>query len=196
MNVKTLSLLTVMLSFLAGAFVAVLDPTRIDWSWMIPILLVGAAGLVMFRRAKHREVRAGDRITGGMETLARCLDNLERELQDLTSKKDALPVYEARFEIDRRLRHDLNAFAEARETMIHVFGMREYANVMSAFAAGERYVNRVWSASTDGYEDEVKNYLERAYRQFMEAQRLFQRLSSGDAAVQNNAPDSSVAGRA
>ena len=39
--------------------------------------------------------------------------------------------------------------------MIHVFGMQNYADVMSNFAAGERYINRVWSASTDGYVDEV-----------------------------------------
>ena len=52
--------------------------------------------------------------------------------------------------------------------MIHVFGMQNYADVMSNFAAGERYINRVWSASTDGYEDEVRAYLVRALDQFRE----------------------------
>jgi len=45
--------------------------------------------------------------------------------------------------------------------------------VMSAFAAGERYINRVWSASTDGYVEEVRSYLERATQQFREARSLF-----------------------
>jgi hypothetical protein len=48
--------------------------------------------------------------------------------------------------------------------------------VMSAFAAGERYINRVWSASTDGYIDEVRSYLERATQQFGEARSLFEEL--------------------
>jgi hypothetical protein len=40
---------------------------------------------------------------------------------------------------------------------------------MSHFAAGERYLNRVWSASADGYIDEVNTYLDKAQEQFVEA---------------------------
>jgi len=60
--------------------------------------------------------------------------------------------------------------------MKHVFGLQSYADVMSAFAAGERYINRVWSASTVGYVDEVRSYLERATQQFREARSLFDNL--------------------
>jgi hypothetical protein len=54
--------------------------------------------------------------------------------------------------------------------------LQNYADVMSAFAAGERYINRVWSASTDGYVDEVRSYLERATQQFRDAGSLFARF--------------------
>jgi hypothetical protein len=60
--------------------------------------------------------------------------------------------------------------------MKHIFGLQGYADVMSAFAAGERYINRVWSASTDGYVDEVHSYLERATQQIREARVLFAKL--------------------
>jgi hypothetical protein len=40
---------------------------------------------------------------------------------------------------------------------------------MSHFAAGERYLNRVWSASADGYVDEVNAYMVKAEEQFSEA---------------------------
>ena len=66
--------------------------------------------------------------------------------------------------------------------MIHVFGIQNYADVMSNFAAGERYINRVWSASTDGYVDEVREYLERAHRQFIEGYRHFTELMDGHSA--------------
>jgi len=56
--------------------------------------------------------------------------------------------------------------------------MQNYADVMSNFAAGERYINRVWSASTDGYVDEVRSYLERARAQFSEAQQHFDELAA------------------
>jgi hypothetical protein len=65
--------------------------------------------------------------------------------------------------------------------MIHVFGMQNYADVMSNFAAGERYINRVWSASTDGYVDEVNMYIDRALEQFREAHVHFHELRDAHA---------------
>jgi hypothetical protein len=178
MSIKSISMILVMAAFLAGAFVSVLDPDTVDWNWMVPILLVGAVGLWQLRKANHGEANASHRLTGNMETLGVSLANIHRNLEALCARKTELPVYEARFEIDRLFREDLNDFAEARETMIHVFGMQKYADVMSAFAAGERYINRVWSASTDGYEEEVHLYLDKARSQFDEASGLFRQLQS------------------
>lgn len=42
---------------------------------------------------------------------------------------------------------------------------------MSEFAAGERYINRVWSTSADGYDEEGEIYLQRAAQQFEDAKR-------------------------
>ncbi|NIP19182.1 MAG: hypothetical protein GWM87_14225 [Xanthomonadales bacterium] len=145
---------------------------------MVPILLAGSVGLRQFRKAHHSEASASHRLSGNMDTLARSLSGIASNLEEICARGSELPVYEARFEIDRLFRADLNDFAEARETMVHVFGMQNYAEVMSAFAAGERYINRVWSASTDGYEAEVRTYLEKARRQFGEAHELFGRLQS------------------
>lgn len=41
---------------------------------------------------------------------------------------------------------------------------------MSGFATGERYINRVWSASADGYDQEAATYLARAAAQFADTQ--------------------------
>ena len=178
MNIKQVSLLMIMAAFLAGAFIAVLDPVSVNWSWMGVDLLIGFIGLVLYRRAHHSEARAGHRVSGNMQILGNSLANVQVNLNEMCARKYELPVYDARFEIDRLFREDLNNFANARETMIHVFGMQNYADVMSAFAAGERYINRVWSASTDGYQDEVHQYLEKARVQFAEANGLFKKLHS------------------
>jgi hypothetical protein len=178
MNLKHLYLAMVMVAFLAGAFIAVLDPETVNWTRMGGVLALGAVGLILYRQAHHSEASAGARLSGNMQLLADSLNNVYQNLNELCDREEALPVYEARFEIDRLFREDLNNFAEARETMVHVFGMQKYADVMSAFAAGERYINRVWSASTDGYEDEVRLYLEKARRQFDEANDLFRQLQS------------------
>jgi hypothetical protein len=174
---KSLAMLLIILSFLAGAFLASLDPRTMNWTLMVPALAVGVLGLWLHRKAEHGEIRAGGRLAGNIRSLGESLDNIHRNLEAVCARGDDLPVYEARFEIDRLFREDLNRFADARESMIHVFGMQNYADVMSNFAAGERYINRVWSASTDGYVDEVRTYLERARRQFDEAREHFQELA-------------------
>ena len=176
MNIKTLSLLTIMASFLAGAFISVLDPRLVNWSWFLPVLIVGIIALFVYRKAHHGEEKSSHRLSGNLQILDTSLENILGNLKTINANSHTLPVYEARFEIDRLLREDLNNFANARESMKHIFGLQNYADVMSAFAAGERYINRVWSASTDGYIDEVRSYLERATQQFGEARSLFEEL--------------------
>ena len=52
---------------------------------------------------------------------------------------------------------------------------------MSNFAAGERYINRVWSASADGYDHEARTYLEKAANQFQDAQQQLIEAAKGAA---------------
>jgi hypothetical protein len=176
---KALALVLIAFSFLAGAFLSVLDPRAVEWLALAPVLAVGVVGLALYRKAHRGETRASGRLADDMEILGSSLDNILAGLESICDRGSALPVYEARFEIDRLFRDDLSRFAAARESMIHVFGMQDYADVMSNFAAGERYINRVWSASTDGYEDEVRLYLERARDQFREGHRHYHELLAG-----------------
>jgi len=53
-----------------------------------------------------------------------------------------------------------------------LYGLQSYADLMSAFACGERYVNRAWSASADGYIDEVRASLDTALAQLTKAKNL------------------------
>lgn len=172
---KHAGLTLVILAFLAGAFLSVLDPRHVDWVLMMPCLAVGVVGLVVYRRAEHAAARAGELLSGNIRSLGLCLERIHGNLAELNERRD-LPTYEARFEIDRLFRADLDEFAAARESMIHVFGIQHYADVMSYFATGERYINRVWSASTDGYVDEVAQYLRHARDQFRVAEAHFRQL--------------------
>lgn len=173
---KLVAFVLIALAFLAGAFISVLDPREVNWFYLVPTLAVGMVGLWLYRLAHHGETRSGHKLAGNIETLRISMDRILSNLEALAARGDDLPVYEARFEIDRLFREDLGRFAEARESMIHVFGMQNYADVMSNFAAGERYINRVWSASTDGYVDEVRMYVTRALEQFREGHRHFNEL--------------------
>jgi hypothetical protein len=180
----TMGRLLVIVAFVGGAYLASLDAESVNWLLFAPLMLVGAVGVVLVKRAARAAANHGDRLASDRGTLAASLDNIIGQLEQLAADKDRIPTYEMRFEIDRRLREDLENFAAARDSMKSLFGLQAYADVMSDFAAGERYINRVWSASTDGYQDEVRQYVDRSLRQFREARAVYRRYA-GVAAPQD-----------
>ena len=121
-----------------------------------------------------REVSAAARSETVLEVnrgeLKESIRNIVRDLNELNTKA-VKKGDELRDKIDLELRTDLRRFADARESMVHLFGLQTYADIMSCFAAGERYINRVWSASADGYDEEASTYLVKAAGQFKEAQK-------------------------
>lgn len=171
---KNLGYLLIILSFLTGAFLTSLDATVVNWVYFVPSLLVGFVGLALVKSEHKKAAQSDHKLDDDLATMDKSLQNIVANLKELHGQKETLPTYEARFEIDKRLRDDLDNFAEVRQSMRHLFGLQTYADIMSAFAAGERYVNRVWSASTDGYVDEVSAYLTKAHDQFIEAENNFQ----------------------
>ncbi|WP_196139048.1 hypothetical protein [Aliikangiella sp. G2MR2-5] len=175
---KLVGYILITASFLCGAFLSSLDPVEVNWTYFLPGLIVGAVGLAMVKSEHKKAAKADHKLGDDLKIMDKSLHNIVANLKDLFEQKESLPTYEARFEIDIRFREDLDNFAEVRESMRHLFGLQNYADIMSAFAAGERYVNRVWSASTDGYVDEVKAYLEKAYAQFVEAQEIFDQIKN------------------
>ncbi|WP_417450085.1 hypothetical protein [Kordiimonas sp.] len=170
---KKIAYLTVALAFLAAAFLTSLHPTELDWPTFLPVILAGVIGVVLVKRSESAEARSSDKLARNRILLEESLDNIVTNLKALNGRKDKVPTYDMRFEIDKLFREDLNNFADARDSMKHLFGLQFYADVMSSFAAGERYINRVWSASTDGYIDEVLAYVEKSLSQFEHAQEEF-----------------------
>jgi hypothetical protein len=166
------------LGFLAATYVASLSPTEVNWLFFAPAVAVAAAGVLMIRSARSAAARDSTVLKDNLAALDRSLASINANLDKLRAGASQLPGHQLRFEIDRLFRDDLRAFADARETITHLFGLRVYGDVMSAFAAGERYMNRIWSASADGYEEEARAYIDRAHAQFVEARAVFDRARS------------------
>ncbi|MCH7852395.1 MAG: hypothetical protein IIC41_06390 [Candidatus Marinimicrobia bacterium] len=167
---KQIGYLLIAVGFLGGAILSVLDEWIIvSWSWFISALLVGAGGVLAVRLATIRASRSEGVMETNLQDVVSSLENVVRNIDALNQEKDALNVYEFRHRIDALFPADLNTFVESREVIVQVHGLQAYADVMSIFAAGERYLNRVWSASADGYIDEVTTYVGRAATQFAEA---------------------------
>ncbi|WP_223789953.1 hypothetical protein [Marinicella meishanensis] len=176
---KNIAFILVILAFLAGAYMASLDERTMNWTYFLPIMLVGIIAAIIYKRESNAAAKHGDLLQNNKQVLIDSLNNVLTNLEALNGRKDKVPTYEMRFEIDKLFREDLMNFAEARESMKHLFSIQHYADIMSSFAAGERYINRVWSASTDGYVDEVMMYVEKALSQFQHAKEEFDAALNG-----------------
>lgn len=175
---KPLGYALITVGFLGGAFTAVREVEGIAAGTFLVWLALGVLGVVVVRRAAHREATDEVRLTANIETLERALDRIVASAEWLNAEKNTIDVYDLRHRIDERFLDDLVGFVDARESIAHSYGLQAYAEVMNRFAAGERYLNRVWSASTDGYIEEAHRYIERATRQFEDTLQAFDAVKS------------------
>jgi len=166
---KATGYVLLVLGFLLGAFATALDVEVVDWPLFGLAALAAVAGVLMVKRAASAHATSDAVLELNRGELRESIDNIVRDIRDIAADKAAKGAG-LREVIDQRLRNDLRRFADARESMVHLFGLQTYADIMSHFAAGERYVNRVWSASADGDDEEAAEYLEKASQQFAIAQ--------------------------
>ncbi len=156
--------------FLGGAFATSLDVENVNWMLFGMTAIAAAIGLFIYKRQVNALARSDTVLESNRTELRESIANIVKDLSELN--EDGLTKGAVlRDRIDLKLREDLRRFADARESMVHLFGLQTYADIMSHFATGERYINRVWSASADGYDEEAEAYLKRAAGQFDEAKQ-------------------------
>jgi hypothetical protein len=177
---KGLGYLLLTAGFLGGAFATSLDVRQVNWTIFAISAAAAVIGLLLFKRQVSALARSDTVLEVNRGELRESIQNIVRDLEELTGGA-AQQGGQLRDKIDLKLRNDLRRFADARESMVHLFGLQTYADIMSSFAAGERYINRVWSSSADGYDEEASAYLEKAATQFVEAQRQLTKAAQGSA---------------
>ena len=172
--VKKIGFLLLISGFLAAAYSTALDTESVNWTMYAVAAFAAIAGVLIIKRHERGTAKSATVLSANRAELSDSLEKIVGNLEDMKGAGDAIATDSLRDEIDARLRDDLRRFADARETLIHLFGLQVYANLMSSFAAGERYINRVWSASADGYDTEARTYLGKAATQFRDAQAQLQ----------------------
>lgn len=152
--------------FIGGAMAAVWNKDTIQWSYFAPVVGIGVLGVIVARLGHRQTHRSEERLTANIQAVQTSLTNIVSQVEAIHNQKASVSPYDVRHRIDEMVSMDLSVFVEARQSIAHVHGLASYADVMSEFAAAERYLNRVWSASADGYIDEVNEYLDRSLNQF------------------------------
>ena len=173
---KIVGYLLLTAGFLGGSYFAVLEAESVPVGSFLPMFVVGVVGVVLARMAGHKESRDVEVVSANIGAIGSSLERIVDKAQAFDRDKESIDVYELRHHIDRTFPDDLDTFVQARQSIAHGFGLQPYADVMNPFAAGERYLNRVWSTSTDGYIDEAHVYVTKAREQFEEALEVFRGL--------------------
>jgi hypothetical protein len=156
--------------FVVAAYATALDVERVSWPLFAAAALAAIAGVFLIKRHARSLAQSLEVLESNRAELRESIDNVVRDLREIVSS-GSLRGAALRDRIDTKLHPDLIRFVDARESMVHLFGLQAYADIMSHFAAGERYINRVWSSSADGYDVEAARYLGKAEEQFADAQR-------------------------
>lgn len=166
------------IGFLAGALACVVDEEAVLWVYFGGALAVGVAGVALVRLS-HRHIRTSEgKTSANIQSIESALGNIVANITRLDGERQSINTYDVRRRVDKLFLEDLTRFVEARESIAHVYGLNAYGEVMSCFAAGERYLNRVWSASADGYIDEVNTYIDKAREQFVDSLEKMRRLKA------------------
>ena len=163
---KVLARMLIAAGFLMGAYFAVVEIENVRWAMTGSGLLIGLVGVVLAQMESRAASRHVEKLSTDMDQLEDSLTRIVDRVETLNRDRDSIDAYEFHHLIDRDMMGDLDTFVASRESIAHAFGLQPYADVMTHFATGERYLNRSWSASTDGYIDEVRAYLERSQGQF------------------------------
>lgn len=178
MSLRMIGMIVCTLGCLGGSLAASLSPDSVDWSYFVPAIAVGVLGVVIARIGIHRASRSGERMEKNFQALDESLARVVENAKKLEADKERIDPYDFPQRIDDVFVDDLAAFADARESIAHAWGVNAYADIMTHFAAGERYLNRVWSAAADGYANEAKTYVTRALDQFVQALARFEELKA------------------
>ncbi len=161
-----LGYLLIGVGFLLGALSAVWQVEGILQGLYATGVGLGVAGVLLARIGTRRIHKSEERMTENLGTIRSSLQALAAAVDSLDDNKEDTFVYDIHDLIDDTTIDSIESFVDVRESVAHAFGLQPYADLMSHFAAGERALNRAWSASTDGYIDEVSTSLSRARSEF------------------------------
>ena len=171
-----LALITI--GFLGGCMACVLDHTTVNLSWFVPSFILGIIGVAVVQIAIKRDAKDEGKREANFQILDESMSRIVASSRTLDTERDAIDIYDVPDWIDDRFRADIQAFVEARESIAHSWGTQAYAEVMSHFAAAERYLNRVWSTAADGYIDEAQTFMTRSREEFEEALSALEKLKA------------------
>ncbi|MDG2186484.1 MAG: hypothetical protein P8K79_12460 [Mariniblastus sp.] len=163
--------------FLSGSLATVLNLEKkiawstIPWGWYIGSVIICIIGIVLLRIGKKSAAESSHESTASLAEIRASVVNLINHTEQLRGQMDEMAPSEMVAFIDDVLAPDFYTFAEGRNAITAEMGLQKFADVMTHFSAGERAINRAWSAAADGYVDEATTCVKRGLAMLHDAQQ-------------------------
>ena len=146
-----------------------------QWPDTVPLFLVGVvvsiAGLIGWRRVRSQHAASPDSSVPGMDPFV-LLETLLPPARALCDDLETSSAERLCGRVDALLEEYVHPLAEVRQGIVDQLGMEKGAEVLVVQAYGERMLNRVWSAASDGHLPEARSVYPDALQAFEEAARL------------------------
>ena len=150
----------------------------VPWLWYGLSMAVGLVGVVLLRSTAKSADQEHGKVAQQFETITSSLGILIKNVGTMQSGLGEMSPKQSIDFIDRECAPAFGDFADSRNALIQRFGMQPYAEIMTQFASAERFVNRAWSASADGYMNEAKSSVDRAMAHLNEANGLIAKFET------------------
>ena len=117
---KALGYLLLSAGFIAAAYATALDVDNVGWPLFAVAALAALAGVILIKRHARSIAQSEEVLETNRAELRESIDNVVRDLREIVSS-GSLRGATLRDRIDAKLRPDLTRFADARESMVHLF---------------------------------------------------------------------------
>lgn len=134
----------------------------IPWVWYSVAAATCFVGVVLLHATRRTATQKSEQSAANLQQITIALEHAIAKTQQLSKESSITAPSQIVARIDDEIADELRTFADGRESITTEYSLKRFADVMSPFAAGERAVNRAWSAAADGYIDEATDCLERA----------------------------------
>ena len=156
--------------FFSGTVVSIAAAAKVpaagqEYSSTIGIFMAGLGwaiiGNILWRRTEKTIVKARleEHKNDKKNNPLMMLKNTVAVLESLCNKAQNLQGMPLCQEVDIVLNENVHPFTEKRKTFVDILGQAKGAEILLDIAYGERMLNRVWSAASDGHHQEALNSL-------------------------------------
>jgi hypothetical protein len=133
--------------------------------------ILGIIGNILWHKSEKAitmlelEENKGEGDSNPLTLLKATIAQLE-ELEQISKEKEGMEFCE---KVDEVLDNYVHPFTEKRKTFVDILGQLKGSEILLTVAYGERMLNRVWSAASDGHMEEARNSLEESLFNYKKA---------------------------